>query len=84
MLTLHWKMKRSLCQNGSIIGLPIKTENLEIEGKYRSHERRHEHQYRGVRKEALKCLNVIHVIRENNFKAIQRKIMRSKIKIFKI
>lgn len=31
MLTLQWKMKRSLCQNGSVIGLPIKTENLEME-----------------------------------------------------
>lgn len=40
------KLKRSLCQNRSVIRLPIKTENLKIEGKCRSHERRLVHQHR--------------------------------------
>lgn len=41
-------------------------------------------QHKGARNEALKFQSVIHVIGENNSKPIQRKIMGSKIKFFKI
>lgn len=68
-------MKRSLCQNRSVISLPIKIENLEVENI-------------GLMKEGMNIntegqgmklfKSVIHVIKENYSKAFQRKIWEAK------
>ena len=75
-------MKRSLCQNRSVICLPIKTENLEVERKYKSHERRHAHQHRRARNETLlKC----HLCDKRKlFQSLSKENMGSKIEFFKV